>query len=158
MGINVSNNSVKILVSQDGSRLTLEDGSTLYHFAPQRFNSEKQANVVPWMDEWPDYLKFWVKAWNPLATTNGKAEFEKADKDAYRLEDTDLYYFKRDGGPHDSKFQITFRGWSLFTYQGEHHPDQANGEVGGLWRAVDPNLIDLGHYVPPQGQGISGGP
>lgn len=160
---------VTIHVSQDGSRLVLEDNSTLYYFAPQRVNPAHDLRVIPWMANWPDYLQFWMHDWSPL-TIQGKnvpVFFDPADVKPYRLSDEkDLKpdeRFLRQGGPKKNEYQILFRGWSLYTYKGDDHPNQISGLVNGLWHVATPNLVYIQHYLtedtptPPE-QSYGSGP
>ena len=147
---------VTIKVSQDGSRLVTEGNLTLYYFLPQRFNPTHGGDdAIPWMSEWPYYLKSWIEDWDPLT---GAAKLKGTKGDG--LSKDDFKYVIRKGGPKNGEQQIMFRHWYLYTYKGDN-PNQLNGEVNGVWHKVSPDMIDIGHYVDGEGlpeENFSGGP
>lgn len=151
-----------IYVSQDGSRLVTKGDLTLYYFTPQRYNPTHggpKDKVIPWMAEFPFYLKDWIEDWSPLV---GKAIFKKQrGKQNNGIEKSDFAPIKRGGGPKKGKEQIMFRNWYLYTYKGDS-ANQVNGEVNGIWQKATPDLRDLRDYIDPKApiedQGIAGGP
>jgi len=144
-----------ISVSQDGSRLVTEGDLTLYYFTPQRFNPTHNGPTpesrIPWMADFPFYLKDWIEDWSPLIE---KPIVEDVVEDAAKqkrkqnngISKSDFRTFRRNGGPKKDEIQIMFRGWYLYTYKGDG-PNQINGEVNGIWQKVTPDLISLKHYL-----------
>ena len=151
---------VVIQVSQDGSRLVTGQKLTLYYFMPQRYDPTHAgvgaANGIPWMGEFPSYLKDWIEDWDPLT---GTVKLPDKGKNKFGLHQDDFTYAERLGAPKLGQQQIMFRTWYLYTYKGDN-PNQINGEVNGVWQKVTPDLIDLSYYSdePKRLEHFSGGP
>lgn len=140
--------AVAIKVSQDGSRLVTENNLTLYYFMPQRYDPYHKSGNIPFMADFPFYLKDWIEDWEPLT---GDPKIPYGGEDKFGLRKDDFTVAKREGEPKKGQKQIMFRTWYLYTYKGDG-PNQINGEVNGVWQKVSPDLIDLTYYrkfVPP---------
>lgn len=155
---------VIIKVSQDGSRFFTDENFTLYYFPPQRLDpkhegpSPKNPNGIPFMDNMPDYLKFWMQDWSPLT---GDPEFDPEAIKRFKLDPAELSHSMRDAGPKVKEYQIMFRGWFLYYYKGDNNPNLINGEVSGLWHRAGPDLVPItayGGHEKPFDQAIHGGP
>ena len=159
---------VIIRVSQDGSRLVTSDNLTLYRFMPQRYDpnhgsSKSDHNYIPWMSEFPGFMKDWIETWDPVAglPVLGEPENNKYKINGKSAKDGgDFSTIERKGGPKITESQILFRGWYLYTYTYDR-PDNINGEVIGLWQKVSPDLINLpDQYGSPgiKDQHVTAGP
>jgi hypothetical protein len=143
-----------IRVSKDGSRLVTSENLTLYRFMPQRYDpnhgsSKGEHNYIPWMSEFPGFMKDWIETWDPVT---GVPVLGEPENNKYKIngkQGGDFSTVERKGGPKMSESQIVFRGWYLYTYKNDR-ADGVNGEVTGLWQKVSPDLINLpDHYGSP---------
>ncbi|MFN3266470.1 MAG: hypothetical protein ACK41E_06470, partial [Deinococcales bacterium] len=99
---------VIIQVSSDDSTLQTADGTTVYLFYPQ--STDPEHLYIPWGSEFPGYLVQWILQWKPLIgiPMAGKGVSQQ-----------DLSTIVRGGKPDAGQTQITYKGWWLYTLDGE---------------------------------------
>jgi hypothetical protein len=140
---------VVIQVSSDGSHLQTESGQTVYLFYPQRLDPAHR--FIPWGRDFPGYLVDWVLNWTPLVG------IPKAGKG---VNQENLSTIVRGGQPDKGQSQISYRGWWLYTLNGEAPNTQS--PVPGLFQLVPADEGQLMLLVSPEnvgdGAGYNGGP
>lgn len=159
-------------VSSDGARLVTKDSAgnpmhTLYYFPLQSFDPNHGGPAVsgiPLMGTklMGDWLNPWMKNWVPLTLPNpGSAPptptIYPPDAKTYRLNNNEIIIQLRgntDGAIAANQYQVMFRNWYLYTYEGDDGASTTNGIRSGLWQAPSPTLQPL--KPPSNGEKASG--
>jgi hypothetical protein len=140
--------TVVIQASSQGF-LETADGQALYLFYPQRLDPDHK--FIPWGRDFPGYMVDWIMQWTPLVGS---------PKAGQGVNQANLGTILRGGQPDKGQSQITYRGWWLYTLDGQAPKTQT--PVPGLFQLVPADESQLMLLVRPEnignGSNYNGGP